>query len=112
VSANLTIGREICGELGQALRREWLVTNGLGGFAAGTVAGCQTRRYHGLLIAATAPPGGRVLFLVDLDAIVQIGARDYELACHEYGGEMTTSPPMNSLQCMWLRKAAESKRMR
>jgi predicted glycogen debranching enzyme len=86
VNASLTIGREICGELGQALRREWLVTNGLGGFAAGTVAGCQTRRYHGLLIAATAPPGGRVMFLVDLDATVQIGAREYELACHEYGG--------------------------
>src|ERR1700691_872143 len=86
VNASLTIGREICGELGQALHREWLVTNGLGGFAAGTVAGCQTRRYHGLLIAATAPPGGRVMFLVDLDATVQIGAREYELACHEYGG--------------------------
>ena len=86
MNASLTIGREICGELGQALHREWLVTNGLGGFAAGTVAGCQTRRYHGLLIAATAPPGGRVMFLVDLDATVQIGAREYELACHEYGG--------------------------
>ena len=37
-------------------RREWLVTNGLGGYAAGTVAGVMTRRYHGLLMAATKPP--------------------------------------------------------
>ena len=39
-------GREICGELSAAEKREWLVTNGIGGFASGTVAGVQTRRYH------------------------------------------------------------------
>jgi hypothetical protein len=69
----LAFGHEICGELEQALRREWLVTNGLGGFAAGTIAGCQTRRYHDLLIAAERPP------------VARIQDRDYELACHEYG---------------------------
>jgi predicted glycogen debranching enzyme len=86
VTTPLTVGREICGELVQALRREWLVTNGLGGFAAGTVAGCQTRRYHGLLIAATQPPAGRTLYLVDLDPTVYVCGQEYQLACHEYGG--------------------------
>jgi len=80
------LGREICGDLEQALRREWLVTNGIGGYAAGTLAGCQTRRYQGLLVAATAPPVGRTLFLVDLDATAEVCGRQYELACHEYGG--------------------------
>jgi len=81
----IAFGREICGELEQALRREWLVTNGLGGFAAGTVAGCQTRRYHGMLIAAERPPVVRTMLLVDLDIVARIHGRDYELACHEYG---------------------------
>jgi predicted glycogen debranching enzyme len=81
-----TFGREICGDLDQSLRREWLVTNGLGGFASGTIAGCQTRRYHGLLIAAEKPPVGRTMFLVDLDATARVDGRQYELACHEYEG--------------------------
>ena len=70
----------------QSLRREWLVTNGIGGYAAGTIAGCQTRRYHGLLVAATAPPVGRSVLLVDLDVVATVGARQFQLACHEYGG--------------------------
>src|SRR6476660_3168860 len=43
--------------------REWLVTNGLGGYASGTVAGVITRRYHGLLIAALPAPFGRIVML-------------------------------------------------
>jgi predicted glycogen debranching enzyme len=49
------------GDLGTLLEREWLVTNGLGGYASGTVAGAATRRYHGLLIAAHPAPLGRVM---------------------------------------------------
>jgi predicted glycogen debranching enzyme len=79
-------GREICGDLDQSMRREWLVTNGLGGFGSGTIAGCQTRRYHGLLIAAEKPPVGRTLYLTDLDAIARVDGRQYELGCHEYEG--------------------------
>jgi predicted glycogen debranching enzyme len=86
VLTSAPLGREICCEFEQALQREWLITNGLGGFGAGTVAGCQTRRYHGLLIAARTPPTGRALFLVDVDVTARVGGRDYELACHEYGG--------------------------
>src|SRR5467141_3086603 len=54
-------GREICGDLAAAERREWLCTNGIGGFASGTVAGLLSRRYHGLLVAALEPPLGRQL---------------------------------------------------
>ena len=63
----IQFGREICGSLAAAERREWLVTNGIGGFAMGTVPGLLTRRYHGLLIAALRPPLGRTLLLTKLD---------------------------------------------
>jgi predicted glycogen debranching enzyme len=63
----IQFGREICGHLAVAERREWLVTNGIGGFAMGTVPGLLTRRYHGLLIAALRPPLGRTLLLTKLD---------------------------------------------
>lgn len=64
---SIKFGREICGNLDTAESREWLVTNGIGGYAAGTVAGLLTRRYHGLLIAALNPPLGRTLLLAKLD---------------------------------------------
>src|SRR4030065_507480 len=67
----IEFGREICGELSTAETREWLVTNGIGGFASGTVAGLLTRRYHGLLIAALKPPLGRTLLVTKLDETVQ-----------------------------------------
>ena len=57
----LSWGREVTGDLAAAERREWLCVNGIGGFASGTIAGTQTRRYHGLLVAALAPPLGRTL---------------------------------------------------
>ena len=55
-------------------RREWLVTNGLGGYASGTVAGVVTRRYHGLLVASLAAPLGRVVMLNHLMERVRIAA--------------------------------------
>jgi glycogen debranching enzyme len=50
-------------DLEPLLSREWLVTNGLGGYASGTVSGAATRRYHGLLVAALPGPLGRVMML-------------------------------------------------
>ena len=61
---NIRFGREICGELAQAERREWWLANGLGAYAAGTVAGTLTRRYHGLLIAPLEPTAGRDIYPV------------------------------------------------
>jgi predicted glycogen debranching enzyme len=72
-------GSEVCGSLAQACEREWLVTNGLGGFASGTVAGALTRRYHGLLVAALHPPAGRTLLVSKFDEIVRYGGREYSL---------------------------------
>jgi predicted glycogen debranching enzyme len=67
---SIEFGREICGDLSSAESREWLVTNGIGGYASGTVAGLLTRRYHGLLVAALQPPLGRTLLLAKLDETV------------------------------------------
>ena len=49
---------------------EWIDTDGLGGFAMGTVAGLRTRRYHGVQVVATRPPGGRMLGLAALDPVL------------------------------------------
>ncbi|MBV8086689.1 MAG: glycogen debranching enzyme family protein [Chloroflexi bacterium] len=64
--------------------QEWLCTNGLGGYASGTVAGANTRRYHGLLMAALAPPGGRTLLVANLEETLWFGAAAFELATNEY----------------------------
>ncbi len=68
----------------QALAQEWLLTNGLGGFACGTVAQANTRRYHGLLVAALRPPVQRVLMLAKLDALAVYRGRSYALGCNEF----------------------------
>ncbi len=81
---NIVFGREICGDLGAALRREWLTTNGIGGYAAGTIAGAHTRRYHGLLIAALRPPLDRTLLLAKLDEWAEMAGAVYPLACNEF----------------------------
>src|SRR5258707_3588645 len=66
--AIIRFGRAICGDLRQAERREWWLANGRGGYAAGTIAGSLTRRYHGLLIAPVDPPLGRRLVWAKADA--------------------------------------------
>jgi predicted glycogen debranching enzyme len=77
-------GRQLCGNLDAASEREWLVADGLGGYAMGTMAGLRTRRYHGLLVVATRPPGGRMLGLAAIDPILIIGERRIRLAVHEW----------------------------
>jgi predicted glycogen debranching enzyme len=77
-------GREVCGRLPVAERREWLSTNGKGGFASGTVAGLLTRRYHGLLVAALAPPVGRTLLVAKLDEQVAYGGALWELGANRW----------------------------
>lgn len=58
--------------LAELLDREWLVTNGLGGYAAGSISGVPTRRFHGLLVAALAPPLGRCLMLSEVGETVRL----------------------------------------
>ncbi len=78
-------GRETCGDLAAAERREWWLANGLGGYAAGTIAGTLTRRYHGLLLAPVNPPLGRVLVFSKADATVHDGERAYPLFANRWG---------------------------
>jgi predicted glycogen debranching enzyme len=82
--AEIQFGREICGDLAAAESREWLVTNGIGGYASGTIAGSQTRRYHGLLVAALQPPVGRTQLVSAIDEIVHYAGEDYSLATHRW----------------------------
>jgi predicted glycogen debranching enzyme len=80
----ISVDKMICGNLEAALSREWLETNSLGGFACGTVAGANTRRYHGLLTAALNPPGGRMLLLSKLEETLVLGDRRIDLSTNEY----------------------------
>ncbi len=68
------------------LSREWLCTNGIGGFASSTVIGCNTRRYHALLCAATRPPLGRMVLVNKADETLTLGDRSFELGCNQYPG--------------------------
>ena len=74
----------ICRDLATASQREWLETNGLGGFASGTIAGIHTRRYHGLLVAATKPPVNRMVLLSKLEEILTIDGTRFELSANQY----------------------------
>lgn len=67
-------------------QREWLITNGLGGYASSTVSGANTRRYHGLLVAALRPPTGRFVLLSKVEERVQIGDRELLLSANQYVG--------------------------
>ena len=58
--------------LENGLKREWIITNGIGGFASSTVIGANTRKYHGLLIAPLTPPARRYLILSKLDEAIEI----------------------------------------
>jgi predicted glycogen debranching enzyme len=85
LAGHVQFGREICGNLPDSEAREWLVTNGIGGFASGTVSGGMTRRYHGLLIAALQPPLGRSQLVAHLDEIVRCAGGTYSLATMRWG---------------------------
>jgi predicted glycogen debranching enzyme len=86
MQAMIKFGKEICGDLDAALRREWLETNGLGGFASSSIVGLNTRRYHGLLVAATKPPVGRLVLLSKLEEILFIEGHPVDLSANRYPG--------------------------
>jgi predicted glycogen debranching enzyme len=78
--------QSVCRNLELATHREWLETNGLGGYASSTIVGLNTRRYHGLLVAATKPPVGRMVLLSKLEETLVVDGRPYELSCNRYPG--------------------------
>lgn len=70
----------------QAIGQEWIVTNGLGGYASSTAAGCNTRKYHGLLVAAMTPPVRRMVILSRVEETLIHRGWPHPLACSEYPG--------------------------
>ncbi len=77
---------QICRNLESASRKEWLETNGLGGFASSTIIGMNTRRYHALLVASTGPPVRRIVLLSKLEETVVIDGRRHDLSVNSYPG--------------------------
>ena len=83
-TAAVSFGRETCGSLEQAEQREWLITNGIGGFASGTVSGNLTRRYHGLLLSALHPPVGRTQMVAKLDETARYNGTECPLSTNRW----------------------------
>ena len=82
IELDASVGRN----LDVACGHEWLETNGIGGFASSTITGMNTRRYHGLLVAATRPPLGRMVLLSKIEETLIISGRRFELSCNRYPG--------------------------
>lgn len=89
----IQLDTSILHDVGAASQLEWLETNGLGGFAMSTPIGMNTRKYHGLLVAATRPPAERRLLLAKLEEVLFLrpagdagGEQKYELSCNQYPG--------------------------
>lgn len=82
----ITLSSEICSSDEGSFSREWLETNGIGGYASATVACANTRRYHGLLVAATRPPLGRVVMLSKFEETLIVGGVRFELSSNQYPG--------------------------
>jgi predicted glycogen debranching enzyme len=84
----ITFDSNICTDFAAASSREWLETNSIGGFASGTLAGSNSRRYHGLLTAATRPPLGRLTLVSKIEETVTVDGQGYELSSNQYPGSV------------------------
>jgi predicted glycogen debranching enzyme len=82
----ISIGADVLTNFEAASRREWLVTNGIGGYASCSLSGANTRRYHALLVAALTPPTGRMTLLSRLEEKICAGGVEYELTTNQYPG--------------------------
>ncbi len=80
----IRLGKEDLSDFYSALGKEWIVTNGLGGYASSTVVGVNTRRYHGLLVAAIKPPAGRFVILSKIEETLVLGKSRFNLSCNQY----------------------------
>ena len=83
----IRFGKEVCGDFQVATSKEWIETNGLGGYASSTIIGTNTRRYHGLLVATARPSLARMVVLSKLEEtlILKDGSR-FNLSCNNYPG--------------------------
>jgi predicted glycogen debranching enzyme len=82
----ISFGRGICGNFAESSEREWLETNGRGGYAMGAVCGANTRRYHALLTVPRRPPTGRFQTVNRVEESVFAGDSRHEISCQTYPG--------------------------
>jgi predicted glycogen debranching enzyme len=80
----IDLSKNIVSDFEQGTTREWMETNGIGGYASGTISGANTRRYHGLLVAAAKPPLGRAVMLSKFEETVVIDGDRFELSSNQY----------------------------
>ncbi len=78
--------KEICRDFARGSAREWVIVNGIGGYASSTISGMNTRRYHGLLVAALRPPVGRIVTLSKVEETLATPSARHELSTNQYGG--------------------------
>ena len=79
----------ICSDFEAASSREWLETNGIGGFASGTISGANTRRYHGIFTPAIEPPLGRITMLSKLEETLVVDGVRFELSANKYPNDVS-----------------------
>ena len=89
----------VCTDLEHARNLEWLETNGLGGFSSSTITGLNTRRYHGLLTAATKPPVARFVLLSKMEETLLIDGRRYDLSTNQYPGAVYPQGQQGAADC-------------
>ncbi len=77
--------KALLGNFSESCQWEWLETNGLGGWSGSSLCGCNTRRYHGLLMAAIQPPAERMLLVSRLDETIILDNNRYDLSTNDYG---------------------------
>ena len=83
--------KSVLGDFNEAIRHEWLETNGLGGWSGSSIIGCNTRRYHGLLVAAIKPPAERMVLVSKLDEAIIVNDERFELGTNDYGNSIQTN---------------------
>ena len=85
-----SLTHEQCQDLHTALRTEWLETNGLGGYASSSIHNCNTRKYHGLLVAGLADPAGRFTLLSTYEDSGVTASGEVSLSSYCYPGVIRT----------------------
>src|SRR6476619_819737 len=80
----LQLDKSVLEDFEKAIQYEWLETNGLGGWSGSSVIGCNTRRYHGLLVAATVPPVERMSLVSKMDETILVDGERFELGTNQY----------------------------
>jgi predicted glycogen debranching enzyme len=98
----LDFGRVACSDVRFSGEREWLVANGIGGYASGTIPGVLTRRYHGLLVAAVQPPVARSLLLAKLDETASYDGDEYRLFVNRWASKVVEPDGFHYLESFWL----------